>query len=179
MPAQAPIPYDVLPPVPSFTVESDEIADGQPVPHDQTAGPEMGRQGKNISPGLRWSGFPSETRSFVVTIYDPDAPTGSGFWHWVLFDIPADVNELPPGAGSGEGLPPSAVHARNDAGGLGYIGPAPPDGHGPHRYVTAVHALGLENLGLDSSASPAYVGFVAVANTLARAVIVPTYAYEG
>jgi Raf kinase inhibitor-like YbhB/YbcL family protein len=179
MPGEAPLPYDHLPEVPSFTVESDEVADGQPIAEAHTADARVGRPGGNVSPALRWSGAPEGTKSFVVTVFDPDAPTGSGFWHWVLVDIPADVTELPAGAGSGEGLPPGAFHVRNDAGLKEYTGPFPPPGHGPHRYAIAVHTLDVDPLGVDDSASPAVVGFNLWRHTLGRAVIVPTYAFEG
>jgi len=179
MPGEAPLPYDHLPEVPSFTVESDELADGAPIPLPHTAGSGFGRPGDNVSPSLRWSGAPEGTRSYAVTVYDPDAPTGSGFWHWVVVDIPADVTELPAGAGTADGLPAGAFHVANDAGAKEYTGPFPPPGHGPHRYVIAVHAVDTENLGVDDSASPAAVGFTLWSHTLGRAVIVPTYAFEG
>jgi hypothetical protein len=176
MTEKPPLPYDFLPPVPSFTVESDDVADGEQFTSKQVFNG-FGATGENLSPHLRWSGFPAETKGFAVTCFDPDAPTGSGFWHWVVFDIPADVTELPRGAGSGDqaALPSGAKHARNDAGTLSYVGPAPPEGHGEHRYVFAVHALGVPTLGIDSSASPAYVGFNLTFNTLARGVLVATY----
>jgi len=137
----------------------------------------MGMTGGNVSPQLRWSGAPAGTQSYAVTCFDPDAPTGSGFWHWVVFDIPASVTELPRGAGSGDGagLPSGAIHARNDTGEHGYIGAAPPPGHGDHRYVFAVHALEVPTLGLDASASPAYVGFNLTFKTLARGTIIAVY----
>jgi Raf kinase inhibitor-like YbhB/YbcL family protein len=171
-----PIPYDHLPSVPEMSLESDDLERGEEVPIEHCADM-MGMTGGNVSPHLEWSGAPEGTQSFAVTCYDPDAPTGSGFWHWVVFDIPADVTELPRGAGSGDqaALPSGAKHARNDAGTLSYVGPAPPEGHGEHRYVFAVHALGVPTLGIDSSASPAYVGFNLTFNTLARGVLVATY----
>ena len=172
-PDRPPIPYVYLPPVPGIELTSDDLEHGQRLAETHHAD-SMGMSGDNLSPHLAWSGAPAETQSFAVTCFDPDAPTGSGFWHWVLFDIPADVNGLPRGAGSGDqvGLPAGSIHARNDAGGLEYIGAAPPEGHGDHRYVFAVHALSLPSLGLDASASPAYVGFNLTFNTLARGVLI-------
>jgi Raf kinase inhibitor-like YbhB/YbcL family protein len=170
------IPYIYLPPVPGIELTSDDVADGAQVPQTCHADV-MGMAGDNQSPQLRWSGAPAETQSFAVTCFDPDAPTGSGFWHWVVFDIPADVSELARGVGTSDGraLPPGAIQARNDVGELGYIGCAPPEGHGEHRYVFAVHALGVPTLGLDSSAPPAYVGFNLTFNTLARGVLIAKY----
>ncbi|HXW35383.1 MAG TPA: YbhB/YbcL family Raf kinase inhibitor-like protein [Acidimicrobiales bacterium] len=171
-----PLPYDLLPPVPDLSVTSDDIADGERLP-DAHLADSMGMTGDNLSPHLRWSGAPDGTQSFAVTCFDPDAPTGSGFWHWVVFDIPASVSELPRGAGSGsmEGIPKGARHARNDVGIPAYVGAAPPPGHGEHRYVFAVHALGVPALGLDETATPAFVGFNLTFNTLARGLIIPVY----
>lgn len=171
-----PLPYDFLPSVPSLTVTSNDFSDGQELPNANRADI-MGMTGENLSPHLRWSGAPDETQSYAVTLFDPDAPTGSGFWHWVLFDIPASVNEIPQGVGSGsmEGLPKGAKHARNDTGALGYIGAAPPPGHGDHRYVFAVHAVSISQLGLDETATPAFVGFTLTFNTVARGLLIATY----
>jgi Raf kinase inhibitor-like YbhB/YbcL family protein len=172
-PDRPPIPYIYLPPVHGIELTSDDLEHGGRVP-DTHCADSMGMTGDNLSPHLRWSGAPEGTQSFAVTCFDPDAPTGSGFWHWVLFDLPPSTTELARGAGSGDmaGLPTGAIHARNDAGGLEYIGSAPPEGHGDHRYVFAVHAVSIPTLGLDSSASPAYVGFTLTFNTLARGLLI-------
>jgi Raf kinase inhibitor-like YbhB/YbcL family protein len=171
----APDPYDLLPPVPSFTVESDDLEEGQPLA-SEFAHTSLG--GGNVSPHLRWSGFPPDTKGFVVTIFDPDAPTGSGFWHWVVVGLPATTTELPRGAGSGDmqGLPSGAFHVRNDFGEKAFGGAAPPAGDRPHRYVIAVHALDTDDLGLDDSVSPAAVGFNLAFHTIARATLRSTYA---
>jgi Raf kinase inhibitor-like YbhB/YbcL family protein len=167
------LPHAFLPEVPSFTVTSSDMADGQPLSLPQVSGV-FGAGGEDISPQLAWSGFPAETRSFAVTCFDPDAPTGSGFWHWAVADIPADVTDLPTGAGSPDSadLPAAAITLRGDAGAARYIGAAPPAGHGAHRYVFAVH---VDMLGIDADATPALLGFNLFSHTLARAVIVPTY----
>ncbi|MEO3830055.1 YbhB/YbcL family Raf kinase inhibitor-like protein [Actinomadura sp. B10D3] len=171
MPGKPPLPHEYLPEVPSFTVTSDDIADGERLP-DRHVFNDWGFKGDNRSPHLRWSGFPAETESFAVTCFDPDAPTGSGFWHWSLFDIPATVTELATGAGTEDST--IGVHARTDYGTKAYGGAAPPPGD-PHRYVFTVHALDVESLGLDSDTSPAVVGFNITAHTLARATIVALY----
>lgn len=173
--ATAPDPHDLLPSAPSFSVESDDVRDGEPQAATH-AHPSAG--GDNVSPHLRWSGFPEETKSFAVTCYDPDAPTGSGFWHWSVFNIPADVTELATGA-SPDNLPEGAVEVRNDYGEAGYGGAAPPGGDIPHRYVYTVFAVGTEKLDIAPEASPAYVGFNLTFNTLARAAIRPTFQVEG
>jgi Raf kinase inhibitor-like YbhB/YbcL family protein len=173
-----PLPYDFMPAVPSFELHSDDVADGQMMTDNQVYNA-FGMTGKNISPSLSWSGFPAETKGFAVTCFDPDAPTGSGFWHWVLLDIPASVTSLPSGAGhsSGSGLPAGAIHLRNDYGGKDFGGAAPPAGDPPHRYVFAVHALDVPSLELESDTTPAVAGFNLRYRTIARAVLVPVYGH--
>jgi len=167
-------PYDNLPQLPSFTLTSESVSDGQPLANDQVSGI-MGAGGSDISPQLSWSGFPEETKSFAVTIYDPDAPTASGFWHWAVADLPVSVTELPAGAGDGSPLPGGAVTLANDASVKRYIGAAPPAGHGPHRYYIAVHAVDVESLGLPAEASCAFLGFNLFSHSVGRAVIMGTW----
>lgn len=171
-----PNPYDFLPPVPSFSVTSTDLTDGATMPQPHVSGV-MGAGGEDRSPQLSWSGFPAETRGFAVTVYDPDAPTASGFWHWVVTRIPATVTELPSGAGDkdGSGLPEGALQLRNDGGFPGYVGAAPPAGHGPHRYFVVVHALDTDDMGVPADATPAFHGFNLFSHTLARATLVATF----
>jgi Raf kinase inhibitor-like YbhB/YbcL family protein len=168
-----PNPYDFLPQVPSFTVASTDCTDGETLPQPHVSGV-MGAGGEDRSPQLSWSGFPEGTQSFAVTVYDPDAPTASGFWHWAAFNVPADVTELATNA-SADGLPAGAVQLKNDGGTVGYIGAAPPPGHGPHHYWVVVHAVDVETLDIPAEASCAFLGFNLFSHAIARATIVPTY----
>ncbi len=169
-------PYEELPSVPSFHVTSRDVTDGGRLAMAQVSGI-MGAGGEDVSPELSWSGFPAETKSFAVTVYDPVAPTASGFWHWAVANIPATTTSLPTGAGdeSGSGLPDGAMQLTNDAGLRRFLGAAPPPGHGTHYYHFVVHALDVDHLDLPANATPAYLGFNLFSHTLARAAIVATY----
>lgn len=133
----------------------------------------FGCSGGNQSPQLSWSGAPEGTRSFALTCYDPDAPTGSGFWHWVVANIPTSVSELPRDA-SKSGMPTGSVTVRNDTGSREYSGPCPPQGDHPHRYVFTVFAVGGE-LQVTPDTSPAVVGYQLHFNTLAKAELMGLY----
>ena len=137
----------------------------------------FGCSGENKSPALKWSGAPKDTRSFVVTVYDPDAPTGSGFWHWFVYNIPADVTELPANAGAqgGANLPKGAAMNRIDYGVAGWGGPCPPPGDKPHRYVFTVYALKTDKLDLPPDATAAVAGFMTHASKIASATFTARY----
>ena len=169
-------PYEHLPQVPGFTVTSSDVSDGSVLPTPLVSGV-MGAGGDDRSPQLSWSGFPEGTKSFAVTVYDPDAPTASGFWHWAVANIPASVTDLPHGAGDKDDpkLPEGALQLRNDGGFAGYVGAAPPSGHGAHRYFVVVHAVDTERLDVTSDTTPAVLGFNLFSHTLARATMVVTY----
>jgi Raf kinase inhibitor-like YbhB/YbcL family protein len=172
-----PGPYEFLPEVPTFTVTSTDIAHGDTLAASQLSGAFGVPGGQDISPQLSWSGVPEGTQSFAVTCYDPDAPTGSGFWHWAVANIPASVTELPTGAGSpgSADLPAAAVTLANDGAVMGYVGAAPPPGHGEHRYYFTVHAVDVEALELPAEASPAFLGVNLFSHTLGRATIVAVF----
>jgi Raf kinase inhibitor-like YbhB/YbcL family protein len=157
-----------------FRLFSEDLVERGTLPKDQVFN-QFGFDGNNVSPHLAWDGAPEGTKSFVITLYDPDAPTGSGWWHWVVINIPADVHELLRGAGSGgAALPARALQTRTDFGSAGYGGAAPPPG-APHRYIFSVLALGVEKLGLDADASGAMVGFMANMNILGKAHLTVTF----
>ena len=149
----------------TFTVTSNDITDGGVLPDAQVYAK------GNLSPHLKWSGAPEGTKSYAVTCFDPDAPTGSGFWHWTVANIPADVTELAAGAA----LPPGAIEGRTDFGAPGFGGAAPPPGHGPHRYIFTVFAVDVDHLPVSADNSGAIFGFNLHFHTLAKASITATY----
>ena len=159
----------------TFTLTSNDLTDGGTL-----ADAQVYAKG-NVSPHLKWSGAPEGTKSFAITCYDPDAPTGSGFWHWTVANIPADVTELEAGAGSpGNGdLPSGAIQGRTDFGQPGFGGAAPPEGHGPHRYIFTVFAVDVERLDVNADNSGAVYGFNLHFHTLAKASITGIYENKG
>jgi hypothetical protein len=153
----------------AFTVTSDSFSDGETLPDAQV-------QAKgNRSPHLSWDGAPEGTKSFAVTCFDPDAPTGSGFWHWTVANISADVTELAEGAA----VPAGAVEGRTDFGEPGFGGAAPPPGHGPHRYIFTVFAVDMDKLNVTGDDSGAKYGFNLHFHTLAKASITAIYENTG
>ncbi|MFN3931193.1 MAG: YbhB/YbcL family Raf kinase inhibitor-like protein [Brevundimonas sp.] len=152
-----------------FTLSSNDISDGGVLPDAQV------QARGNTSPHLQWSGAPEGTKSYAVTCYDPDAPTGSGFWHWTVANIPADVTEL----ATGGPVPAGAVEGRTDYGEPGFGGAAPPPGHGPHRYIFTVVAVDADRLEVTPDDSGAVFGFNLHFHTLARASMTATYENRG
>lgn len=168
----APDPYSLLPVVPSFTLTSDDVRNGERLPDAHAAPPRA-----NVSPHLHWEGFPPQTRSFFVNVFDPDAPGPSGWWHWAVVDLPVTTTSLARGAGSPdtERLPLGAFHLRGDDGVAGYVGAAPPPGDREHRYVFAVHALDVEHASVGPQTMPGAAACGATFHTIARALLVTTY----
>src|SRR2546429_5095585 len=165
-------PYENLPPAASFSLTSSDLREGEKLAMPQVSGI-FGAGGQDVSPQLSWSGFPSGTQSFVVTMCDPEAPTVTGFWHWAVVNIPGNVTELPAGAGdeSGSGLPEGAFQLKNDARMACYVGAGPPEGHGRHRYIFAALALETERVEIDKEATPALLMFNLFNGTLGRAFL--------
>jgi Raf kinase inhibitor-like YbhB/YbcL family protein len=173
-------PFYRLPQVPSFTLTSSDVSDGQQLSPPQMSGIFGVPGGTDTSPQLSWSGAPAGTKSYTVTMYDPDAPRGSGLWHWAVADIPSSVTELPEGAGSraSDRLPDGAFQLQNDARMACFLGGAPPPGDSPHRYSIVVDALNIDHvaeLGVKPESTPAMMGFYVNAggHLLGRAVITP------
>ena len=160
----------------AFTLESIEVKPGAKIAEAQVF-KGFGCEGGNVSPSLQWKNAPAGTKSFAITVYDPDAPTGSGWWHWVMFNIPASVTSLSLGVGnpaSGQ-TPKGAVQSRTDFGKPGYGGPCPPKGEKPHRFIFTVYALKVDKIDADESSSGALVGFMLNANKLGKASFTATY----
>ena len=160
----------------ALSLTSPDIAPGATIASEQVFNG-FGCAGGNVSPALSWSGAPAGTKSFALSVYDPDAPTGSGFWHWVVFNIPADVAVLAKGAGDPKGAvaPKGAVQSRTDFGAPCYGGPCPPKGDAPHHYHFTIFAVDTDKLGPDENASAAFVGFNLHFHTLAKAEFVGLY----
>lgn len=157
-----------------MSVSSKDLTPGKPMANEQVFN-NFGCTGKNISPELIWSGAPQGTKSFAIMAYDPDAPTGSGWWHWTVFNIPVNATRVATGA-SGEGkLPKGAVEGRTDFGMSGYGGACPPVGHGDHHYQFTVYALSVDKIPLDEKAPAAMVGFYVRANAIGQATVEVTY----
>ncbi|NAS32558.1 YbhB/YbcL family Raf kinase inhibitor-like protein [Flavobacteriaceae bacterium R38] len=158
----------------TFTLSSKDVG-GQATNAEVFNG--FGCTGDNTSPQLSWKNAPEGTKSFAITMYDPDAPTGSGWWHWVVFDIPVNTNQIKTDAGdtSKHLMPKGAIQSLTDFGKGGYGGPCPPENHGEHQYIITIHALKTDKLGLDENANPALVGFYLNSNTIAKSSIVMYY----
>lgn len=152
-----------------FSIASVELAGGA-FDHAQVSG-SFGCHGENVSPSIRWTDAPAGTQSYLLTMFDADAPTGSGFWHWVVADIPASARGIAPGSGNDVGrLPAGAVPMKNDTGHTGYLGPCPPQGE-THRYVITLTALKVAKLPVERDATPAVVGFTAHDQAIAQATM--------
>ncbi|MCX7277734.1 MAG: YbhB/YbcL family Raf kinase inhibitor-like protein [Burkholderiales bacterium] len=158
-----------------FTLTSPDITEGRSLLATQVL-QGFGCSGGNQSPALQWQGVPPGTQSLALTVYDPDAPTGSGWWHWVVYNLPANTSGLPAQAGSGQpGLPAGTVQGRTDFGAPGYGGACPPAGDQPHRYIFTLYALKVPRIDLPADASAAMVGFMLHANTLAQTRLTAIY----
>lgn len=157
-----------------FTVKTSSFDIKKPLPNKHVFNG-FGCSGENVSPALEWSGAPKDTKSFAVTVYDPDAPTGSGWWHWTVVNIPANVMMLEEGASGAKKLPAGSVEGRTDFGSAGYGGACPPQGDKPHRYIFTVYALKTDKLDINNEASGAMVGFNLNANSLGKATFTVKY----
>jgi Raf kinase inhibitor-like YbhB/YbcL family protein len=160
----------------AFEISSPAVGTDKVIPDKYTANA-FGCSGQNVSLPLTWKGVPPEAKSLALTMYDPDAPTGSGFWHWEVANLPVSTTELPEGAGEAGNakLPKGAVQARNDAGTAAYFGPCPPKGDKPHRYIFTIFAVKTDKLDVNENTSGAVVGFNLHFNTVAKASVTYTY----
>ena len=160
----------------ALTLTSPDVKEGGTIADEQVFN-SFGCTGKNISPALSWSGAPKNTKSFALNVYDPDAPTGSGFWHWVVFNIPPDTTSLAKGAGDpkSDAAPKGAIQGRTDFGVPGYGGPCPPKGDKPHHYIFTIYAVDVDKLDADPNTTAAVVGFNLHFHTLAKASLTALY----
>ena len=158
-----------------FTLTSTDFTEGTTLANAQVFN-EFGCKGGNVSPALAWSGAPAGTQSFALLMHDPDAPTGSGWWHWIVYNIPPGTSALAAGAGDPKKgqMPAGAVQGRNDYGSVGYGGPCPPPGS-PHHYNFTLYALKVAKLEVPQGASAALIGFNARAHALAEARLTGMY----
>ncbi|MEE8588424.1 MAG: YbhB/YbcL family Raf kinase inhibitor-like protein [Sulfurimonadaceae bacterium] len=155
-----------------FTLESNTL-EGQLTKAEEFDG--FGCKGKNMSPELHWKNPPKGTKSFAITVYDPDAPTGSGWWHWLVVNIPADVTKIASNASSTHTLPKGAVETMTDYSFSGFGGACPPNGDGAHAYIFTVYALNTEKLDVNAQSNSALVGYQINAHTIQKATIVSYY----
>jgi Raf kinase inhibitor-like YbhB/YbcL family protein len=169
-------PYENLPSAPTFSLTSSAFNDGERLPLPQASGL-LGAGGQDQSPALSWSGFASDTQSFVLTVLDPDAPTVTGIWHWAVVDIPGNVTHLDAGVGDDKPgvLPAGAFTLRNDVGLSSYLGAAPPAGHGPHRYIFCLHALSAASVDVEPATSVPFTMFKLLEHTVGRAFLTGLY----
>lgn len=168
-------PNSRLPEVPSFTLTSEDFEQGSPLPRSTRSGI-AGAGGDDRSPQLSWSGAPEGTKSFVLTMYDPDAPTGSGWWHWAVHGLPGELTSLPANAGDPDAglLPEVAVTLPNELRLERYLGAAPPSGHGEHRYFFTLSALDVPSLDIPAGSTPAHLGFALRDHIIGRAQLMGT-----
>lgn len=157
-----------------FEITSPDLMEGQPMKSAQEY-KGFGCEGGNLSPALHWQDAPKDTRSFAVTVYDPDAPTGSGWWHWLVYNLPATITSLPEAAVVKTPLPSGAKQGRNDFGERNFGGACPPKGDKPHHYIYTVYALKVDKLDVPDDASPAMIGFMLHGNYLDKASLTATY----
>ena len=156
----------------NFTLTSDDLS-GQLTSKQEFNG--FGCSGKNVSPDLSWSDMPKETKSFAITMYDKDAPTGSGWWHWSVFNIPVSTRSIASGASNSQSLPKGMIEGTNDYGSVGFSGACPPKGHGDHTYVVTIHALDVAKLDINKKTNQAVVGYMINAHTIKKSSIISYY----
>ena len=150
----------------ALTLLSTSFKEGERIPekHHMSEAYGLGCAGGNVSPELHWDGVPEGTKSIVIQCFDPDAPTGSGFWHWIVANIPADSNSI----SEGGPIPDGSLETRTDIGAPGWVGPCPPEGHGLHRYIFTISCLKVDSIPVDSNSSGALVGFMTNMNAIAQ-----------